>query len=65
MQKVRLTSNIWDNGEDCRPPMYLAYIGDFVYITADPHGGVVATHDPQYTGFFVDQHEYSKQLELF
>lgn len=57
--KVRLTKDIYDDGEDHHPPGYIAWL-DEVVIVKEVYGSgrIVVAHEGNTGGFFVYPNEY-------
>lgn len=58
--KVRLTKDIWDGGEDCYPPGFIAFEGEEVFIRSIrdtslsvSHPGVIESSFTIYPGEYV------------
>ena len=62
--RLRLTSDIHDDGQDHHPPGYIAYIGDIVVVREIAHGGKggerihVSHQDVTDKAFLVYPHEF-------
>lgn len=64
--KLKLTQDIWDDGEDHHPPGYIAKAGDIVIVRKAGTSGIFVSHE-DITGIsfrvMIDEFDVEEQLD--